>query len=185
MAAGWDNRWRPSKEDEPQIVAMAAAAERGDAQYLIEALRDPRLRFYALKLLGDINAQEAIPQMIRLLEAGQRATRSTAADALGRMQAKEAVPHLLERLEVETELAPRSYAAVALGRTGDDRALRPLCALLRDDDLLVRLFAAKALGLLGHPDAIQPLREARAKDWWYRRRYSAAIKAIRQAAPTA
>jgi HEAT repeat protein len=159
---------------------LADAKSRGDVPYLIDAFRDPKARYYAAQCLGDLGAKEAIPPLIRLLHAGERASRSSAADALARMGALEAVPEIISRLEVEEDFAPRSWMISALGRLGDDAALEPLTRLLADPDVRVRLAAARALGMLGNPEAIEPLRYAAKHERWDNRSgYRKAIKAIK------
>lgn len=55
----------------------------------------------------------------------------------------------------------RRNVAVALGNSGDPRAVAPLCRALRQDSPLIRGHCAWALGQLGGPDAAQALRAAR------------------------
>jgi HEAT repeat protein len=74
-----------------------------------------------------------------------------AADALAHIGAP-AVPVLLDALDWQyTHVAP--YAAQALGRIGDRRALEPLAGLLDRRDYHARHNAAEALGDLGDPAA--------------------------------
>jgi len=47
-----------------------------------------------------------------------------------------------------------------LARTGDERAIEPLIAALKDEDWRVRQKTAWALGYLGDPRALTPLRRA-------------------------
>jgi HEAT repeat protein len=175
---------RPDESDRPMIEALDAAKRRGDVDYLIDGLRNPKLRFYAINLLGDLRSPKAVPHLIPLLHAGQRATRSSAADSLARIGARDAVPEILDRLEVEADFAPRSWMISALGRLKDQRAYAPLVALLDDEDVRIRLAATRALGMLGNPDAIRPLqRAARREGWRNRRRMKRAIRDLRDNTP--
>ncbi|NOQ48374.1 MAG: hypothetical protein GQ576_04440, partial [Methanococcoides sp.] len=54
----------------------------------------------------------------------------------------------------------RAYAARALGRTGDERAVEPIIELLNDEDENVRSNVAMALGKLDDERAIEPLTKA-------------------------
>jgi HEAT repeat protein len=158
----------PSEETDAR-VRLFEARDRGDVAYLLDALRDPRDRFLAARFLGELKAREAVRPLTQLLRAGDRATRSSAAEALAKIGEAEAVPELIERLRQEEDVVPRTFAITALGKLGDERALKPLCDLLADDDVLVRQSAADALGVLGHPDAVEPLRQAAAGERWYDR----------------
>ena len=54
----------------------------------------------------------------------------------------------------------RALAATTLGMLGDQRAVPPLMAQLRDDSETVRQFSALALGRLGNQAAVTPLFQA-------------------------
>ena len=162
-------------------LRLFQAKEDGDVAYLLDALREPAYRFMAAKFLGELKAHEAVRPLIQLLRASDRSTRSSAAAALAEIGAVEAVPELIERVSVEDDVVPRTWAITALGDLGDERAVKPLCVLLTDEQILVRQSAAKALGALGHPDALPALQVAAAKERWYnRRRHKQAIRKLRR-----
>jgi len=73
-----------------------------------------------------------------------------------------AVPELLETLRrPDLGVKGRRLTALALGGTGDPRALAPLVRLLESDPSWeVRADAASALGALGDPKALEPLGKA-------------------------
>ncbi len=168
------------REENQALLDLFAAKARGDIAYLVDALRDPKIRFMAVKFLGDLRAEEAVQPLIRLLRAGDRVTRSSAAGALAEIGATEAIPELVERARLEEDIAARTWAITALGELGDERAVEPLCNLLLDDSLMVRVSVVNALGMLGYKDAIGPLGKAAAKERWYaRRQYRKAIRKIR------
>ncbi|MDD3566085.1 MAG: HEAT repeat domain-containing protein [Methanothrix sp.] len=54
----------------------------------------------------------------------------------------------------------RENAVLALGESGDPRAIDPLIEALKDKDVQVRLWAASDLGDFGDPKAVAPLIEA-------------------------
>jgi HEAT repeat protein len=152
-----------------QLVELFAARDRRDVAYLLDALRDPEHRFMAAKFLGELRAEEAIPELTRLLLAAHDATRSSAAEALGKIGAGTVVPDLVHVARDDESVVTRTFAITALGRSGGKDALGPLCDLLSDENILVRQSAARALGSLGHPDAIGPLRLASKRERWYSR----------------
>jgi len=165
-----------------ETLLLFEAKERADVAYLLDVLRrDPRLRPMAARFLGELRAREAVRPLMQLLGAGDRVTRSSAAEALAAIGDTEAVPALLERLQDEKEVVPRTFAITALGNLEDARALKPLCELLTDEDVLVRQSAANALGVLGSPNALEPLRNALRKERWYDRgRHRQAIRRLRR-----
>jgi HEAT repeat protein len=74
------------------------------------------------------------------------------------------------------------YAASALGKIGDLKALQPLINALGDSDSNVRLFTANALGVLGDTRAEQPLNNLlKDKDARVRKIAAKAIKQIKTA----
>jgi len=172
------------KRESHEGLLLFEAKDHADVAYLLNVLRrDPRHRSMAAKFLGELRAREAVGPLMQLLGAGDRATRSSAAEALAAIGDPEAVPGLLERLRDEKEVVPRTFAIMALGNLKDARALKPLCALLTDDDVLVRQSAANALGVLGSPDALEPLRNAlRTERWYDRGRHRQAIRKLRRQA---
>ena len=71
----------------------------------------------------------------------------------------------------------RSCAAEALGKLGDKRAVEPLIASLKDEDERVRREAAEALGRLGDKQAAGPLIAA-LPDWPIKDTIGAALKQL-------
>ncbi len=71
--------------------------------------------------------------------------------------AKGDVEGLIRALESERDYKVRRDAAVALGATGDARAVEPLIQALKDQSWWVRSEAASALGELADSRAVQPL----------------------------
>jgi len=168
-----------------EVLLLFEAKDHADVAYLLDVLRrDPRHRSMAAKFLGELRVREAVRPLMQLLGAGDRVTRSSAAEALAAIGDPEAVPALLERLRDEKEVVPRTFAITALGNLKDVRALNPLCELLTDEDVLVRQSAANALGVLGSPDALEPLRNALPTERWYDRgRHRQAIRKLRRHRP--
>jgi len=150
---------------------------------LIEVLDDesPGVRQKAAEALGVLGAPLAIDPLVELLLDPELMVTEAAEEALAALDVdaereKEAlVEHLINVLtnghptaparNAQAEKISRSKyvlperAAEALGRTGDDKAVRPLIGALEDERLEVRRKAAEALGVLGAPLAIDPLIE--------------------------
>ncbi len=126
--------------------------------------RDEQVRRLAAVSLGRLGEEAAIQTLIERLGDPAPGVRAAAAGALGLFGAR-AVPGLT--VEVARLLSGPPSAdpgmletARILGRIGDDRALDPLAALLREGATGARLAAAEALGELGLTTGIPALRAA-------------------------
>ena len=76
-----------------------------------------------------------------------------------RMEAEKDVDGLIEALG-DDDWTIRLFAATALGKIGDARAVEPLITALSNEDLNVRKGAAKALGMIGDARAVEPFIKA-------------------------
>jgi hypothetical protein len=72
--------------------------------------------------------------------------------------------YLAEQLRTNDDYRVRTQAALALGASGDDAAVDPLCVGLRDSNVSVRVAAAAALGKLAKPAGAPCLKAALAKE---------------------
>jgi VWFA-related protein len=126
--------------------------------------RDERVRRLAAVSLGRLGDEAALGPLIERLGDPVPEVRAAASGALAQFRER-AVPGLVG--EAARLLAGRPPAVVQLvetvrllGRIGDDRALDPLAAVLRDGPAEARLPAAEALGELGLATGIPALRAA-------------------------
>jgi hypothetical protein len=74
------------------------------------------------------------------------------------------VAYLVEQLKTSEDYRVRTQAALALGASGDDAAVKPLCDALADRNASVKVAAAAALGKLGKPAAVPCLKAAQGKE---------------------
>jgi len=74
------------------------------------------------------------------------------------------VAYLAEQLKTSDDYRVRTQAALALGASGDDAAVRPLCDALGDSNVSVKVAAAAALGKLGKPAGLPCLKAALRKE---------------------
>jgi len=95
------------------------------------------------------------------------AVRADAVEKIGEkgvaLKGTEAMPtviKLLTRALKDTDSSVRSSAAVALGKIGDEQAVKPLIEALKDENSSVRRSVAIALGEIGDTRAVAPLIEA-------------------------
>ncbi|HVK68355.1 MAG TPA: HEAT repeat domain-containing protein [Polyangium sp.] len=68
--------------------------------------------------------------------------------------------YLVQQLKTSEDFRVRTQAALALGASGDDAAVKPLCDALTDGNESVKVAAAAALGKLGKPAGLPCLQAA-------------------------
>ncbi len=143
---------------ERRVGALGALAgipgERSTA-LLVAASRDPapRVRMDAAKALSARGWPAAVEILSGLL--GDPDCEPEVAQTLAGL-GPEAMDELVRVLEAGGPEA-RTWAAVALGQTGEASALAPLLAAMDNPDGQVRAAAARGLGLLGMPSAVDRL----------------------------
>lgn len=71
---------------------------------------------------------------------------------------------LVRQLKTSDDFRVRTQAALALGASGDDAAVKPLCDALADGNVMVKQSAAAALGKLGKAAGVSCLKTALAKE---------------------
>ena len=74
------------------------------------------------------------------------------------------VAFLVNQLKTSDDYRARTQAALALGASGDEAAVKPLCDALGDSNVSVKVAAAAALGKLGKPSGLPCLKAAQAKE---------------------
>jgi HEAT repeat protein len=112
------------------ILAVGAAANRRDVDYLIAALSDT-----------------------------DRLVRAAAAWHIGELAAKRAVPALLRNLNAHSDLV-RNASVIALGKIGDSSVTSRLVEISQEDEAaMIRLQAIDSLAMLDHPRGYELLAE--------------------------
>lgn len=122
------------------------------------ALRDPDplVRLAATDSLGQLQAAQAVPAIIRLLEADpEKNVRLSAARALGLIRDTFAIPALAGRF-VDLDPGLRAASAAALGSFGKP-ALHILVQKIHDANPLSRSAAYLALGVMPDPGVVSML----------------------------
>jgi HEAT repeat protein len=128
-----------------RFFRVREAKARADTRYLIDALHDPDYPSTAAGYLADLGAHEAIPPLLRLLDAADPHVRAAAAEALGRLGGSEALPRLREIADDDEDFV-RCWAIGAIGRIGDPKDVDLLIPLLADPSMRVSAATALALG---------------------------------------
>ncbi|MEP7027294.1 MAG: HEAT repeat domain-containing protein [Candidatus Eisenbacteria bacterium] len=138
-----------------EVLNEVATAEA--VQDLVRALRDADwwVRVRAADALGSLGGDNVVPAVIGLMNDPDEAIRRHAVEILNAVPHRAAVPALVAAL-ADPDWWVRERAIEALARTGDERALAPLLALL-DAEPGVAGLCVRALAAIGHPRALRPL----------------------------
>ncbi|MBI5843445.1 MAG: HEAT repeat domain-containing protein [Deltaproteobacteria bacterium] len=145
----------------PELTTLAGQETSG--QDYATTVRNGRARATAIMLLGDMNAQQALPVLTKILRTSTDISAITnAARAIGRMGGYQAYKALIDTLAMvnaspDALAADRKKAAImGLGLCGEKAAVNVLLAELNNakNTLLVRIYAAGSLGLLGNKSGL-------------------------------
>ena len=109
-------------------------------------LNDPIyfLRCSSARVLGQLQATEAIPQLLEMLQKDNDMGRSHVAFALGQLKVTEAIPRLLEMI-YENNSYLRAFTGYALSKLQVAEAIPQLINMLNDQDISIQPDAANAL----------------------------------------
>ena len=122
---------------------------------------DSKDRLLALTSLREVDPEDAVPLIKKVLNDEILPVRSMAVFALGVKPTAECFPILINLLESDEDYGIRADAAGALGYLNDIRAFEPLTrAFYEDTNWLVRFSAAVSLGNLQDIRAKELLMEA-------------------------
>ncbi|BAQ63606.1 HEAT repeat domain-containing protein [Geminocystis sp. NIES-3709] len=118
-------------------------------------------RLLALASLREVEAEDAVPLIKKVIDDEMLPVRSMAIFALGVKKTDECLPILVKLLETDPDYGIRADAAGALGYLRDIGAFEALVrSFYEDTQWLVRFSAAVSLGNLGDIRAKQVLLEA-------------------------
>ena len=108
----------------------------------------PDMRINAVAALIELDTQEAIPQVTKLLQDTGSGIRQLAVYALGELDAKEAIPDITKLLQDNNSFV-RWSAVEALMKLDAKEAIPDITKLLQDTDQNVRQYAQDVLKALG------------------------------------
>lgn len=123
------------------------------------------LRRWSLDLLGEMGAEEVIPEFVAQCKGAVPLEQERACEALGRIGGPVAVAALSERATHDTAAPVRAAACRALGRIGSETVLNRMLEALGDRRASIRSGAALALGQIGDRRAVAPLLEAMSDEY--------------------
>ena len=109
-----------------------------------------------VELLGEVRSDDAIPELLKLVEHSDSDVRRMAVSALGAIGSDATVTGLLKLVE-HSDSYVRWGAADALGKIGSDATVTGLLKLVEHSDSYVRWTAADALGKISSEAAIPVL----------------------------
>jgi HEAT repeat protein len=139
-------------------VALGLARDEGSIEALLDIVKDtkadPELRGYAaigLGHMGNNTLRVLAPIRTVLRKRSSEQLRRATAAALGMLRDRGAVPLLLDELRKARSQSAKGEVVVALAKVGDERAVEPLAALLRNprEQDLTRALACAGLGIVG------------------------------------
>jgi HEAT repeat protein len=173
---------QPPVAERGDLAALERARLRGDVDYILKALRDVTTRRLAARYAAQLDARQAIPQLLAMLRAHDPPARSAAASALGKLGAREALDDLADIALEDEDPIVRAWAAGAIGEIGGEEAVGVLAAVLDSEDWVVRRAAVYGLGASGERSALALVEQARMRERWTRRRvYREAARRLRHA----
>lgn len=141
-----------------------ASASAGLVRALANA-DDDGLVWEASKALARLQAEQAKPTLLRLLDDQNFAKQAAAAWVLGWLRAGDAAPSLQATAEnVQRPTDVRSHAIEALGVMKARQSVQSLIRLLSDELPEVRYWAAYALGQIGDPESVHELERIASTD---------------------
>jgi HEAT repeat protein len=135
---------------------MSARAS-GDAEELLEALRDPAFRHLAAYALADLGETRAIPGLLKLMRAVDRNLRIAGVRSLGRLRAKEAINEIIEIADDDSDPLVREWAVYSIGLIGHASSHNWLLAKTRDTDEGIRVVALAALASADDPEDVRDI----------------------------
>jgi HEAT repeat protein len=123
----------------------------------------PELRMAAANALGELEAEDAVPQLTAVFDDGDPRVRARAARATGVIGDPRATDPLTGLLG-DPKAGVRLEAAEALGRIGNRQALQALLDLYDDSDERVRRIAVSGFGEFDNDRPVEALIEALGDD---------------------
>jgi hypothetical protein len=116
---------------------------------IVTTTTDPEAKWRAVRILGALRYEPAVPVLVRSLDDKHRYVRANAARALGDMKVKAAAKPLIELLRKETDGGVIQQTSLALWLIGANEAVPALKEAARHKDSQTRVWVIQAIGMLG------------------------------------
>ncbi|MBN2342174.1 MAG: sulfatase-like hydrolase/transferase [Deltaproteobacteria bacterium] len=145
------------QQDTPTAIVLGRLKRPGATQGLAAIAKTPSSEYAieAARLLAFLKNEDASDFLSELEQSPNKKVAAWAAIGNGLLHNDFDTTHLLPFFKEQSRLG--HWSAILLGRNGDDRALKPLLALLKNDEPFLRAQAALSLGELGNRRAVTEL----------------------------
>ena len=146
VAAGLASEKEPRPREQPKIDVIGAGET---AMELVKTTKDPDAKWMAIRILGNLRYERAIPLLLGSLSDPHHYVRANAARALGDMKVAAAANPLTELLQKEQNGGVIQQASLALANLGCVDALPALKGAAKHEDVQTRVWVLQAVGRLG------------------------------------
>lgn len=171
VAAAIDSLEELGQDALEELITTMAGVEFGDdadwvkTKAFVQALDAdiPELRMAAANALGDLEAEDAVPNLADRFSDSDPRVRARAARACGLVEDPRATDGL-DGLLSDPKAAVRLEAADALGRIGNRQALQSLLSMYDDPDERVRRIAVSGFGKFSNDRPVEHIIDALADD---------------------
>jgi hypothetical protein len=136
----------PASRVQPTIDVIGAGET---AMELVKTTKDPDAKWMAIRILGNLRYERAIPLLLGSLSDPHHYVRANAARALGDMKVAAAAKPLTELLRKEKDGGVIQQTSLALANLGCADALPALKGAAKHEDEQTRMWVLQALGRLG------------------------------------
>jgi HEAT repeat protein len=128
-------------ERDERVRRLIIAKQEGDTDYLIKSAleeAEPSTRTIAIRYLVKLNAIDAIPSLIRLLNVQNESVRIAAVKSLGQLKAADALQELERILDTDADGAARAWALISISQLDNAIALEMARKYCGDPDWKLR-----------------------------------------------
>ena len=138
FAAGWAVGAQLPAQGKPEVDVVGAGEA---AMALAKTTKDPDVRWQAIRILGNLRYERAVPLLLESLSDPHRYVRANAARALGDMRVAAAAKPLTELLKKEADGGVIQQTSLALANLGCTDAIPTLKAAAKHEDVQIYLVA--------------------------------------------
>lgn len=133
----------------PEAARIDVVGAGETAMELATKTRDPDAKWMAIRILGNLGYQRAVPLLLKSLSDSHPYVRANAARALGDMRVAAAAKPLTRLLEKEENGGVIEQTSLAMMRLHHTEALPALKAATKHENVQTRMWVLQAIGELG------------------------------------
>jgi HEAT repeat protein len=157
LSIGWVAGAQLHAQGQPAIDVVGAGET---AMELAKTTKDPDVKWQAIRILGNLRYERAVPFLLESLSDPHHYVRSNAARALGDMRVAAAAKPLTELLKKEANGGVIQQTSLALANLRCTDAIPTLKAAAKHDDVQTRMWVLQAVGRLGGKRDVRWLAES-------------------------